>query len=131
MEVKKRGRRLGSKNYTREFREKVVAEASDPTRSIAEVARAHGLNANLIAQWRRKQDETRMRSECGSPSPFAGLLPVEIVGDLETTPTKTSEARATVVSSSCEMEIEVGDRRIRVCGLSADAVCRLLLECLA
>ncbi|WP_410731237.1 transposase [Burkholderia sp. SIMBA_062] len=39
------GRRPGSRNYTKEFREAVAAEANDPNRSIAEVARAHGLNA--------------------------------------------------------------------------------------
>ncbi|WP_413212752.1 transposase [Paraburkholderia kururiensis] len=47
------GRQPGSKNYTKEFREAVAAEANDPNRSIAEVARAHGLNANMVAQWRR------------------------------------------------------------------------------
>ncbi|WP_412530504.1 transposase [Burkholderia lata] len=47
-------RQLGSKNYMKEFREAVVAEASGPNRSIAEVARRHGLNANIVAQCRRK-----------------------------------------------------------------------------
>ncbi|WP_082728236.1 transposase [Burkholderia mayonis] len=46
--------RLGSKNYTREFRAQVVAETRDPGRLIAEVARSHGLNANLLSIWRRK-----------------------------------------------------------------------------
>jgi len=31
----------------------VVAQANDPARSIADVAQEHGLNANMIARWRR------------------------------------------------------------------------------
>ncbi|MCA8395118.1 transposase [Burkholderia vietnamiensis] len=53
------GRQPGSKNYTKEFREAVAAEANDPNRSIAEVARAHGLNANMVAQWRRSLLDTQ------------------------------------------------------------------------
>ncbi|WP_260444751.1 transposase [Burkholderia sp. Bp8986] len=43
----------GIEELQKEFREAVAAEANDPNRSIAEVARAHGLNANMVAQWRR------------------------------------------------------------------------------
>jgi transposase len=53
MEAKARGRKPGSRNYSREFREAVVAQANDPARSIAEVAQEHGLIANLISRWRR------------------------------------------------------------------------------
>jgi transposase len=49
MELNAPGRRRGSKNYTQEFREMVVAQADDPGRSIAEVAQEHGLNANMVA----------------------------------------------------------------------------------
>ncbi|CAM2157954.1 transposase [Paraburkholderia tropica] len=56
------GRRPGSRNYTKEFREAVVAEANDPNRSIAEVARTHGLNANMVAQWRRKSLDVQRAS---------------------------------------------------------------------
>lgn len=48
MEVSAPGRRLGSRNYTQEFREMVVAQANDPARSIADVAQEHGLNANMV-----------------------------------------------------------------------------------
>ncbi|OSP97019.1 hypothetical protein BOC41_11985 [Burkholderia pseudomallei] len=57
MEIKAQGRRRGSKNYANEFRTQVVAETRDPTRSLAEVARAHGLNANLVSKWRRDQEQ--------------------------------------------------------------------------
>jgi transposase len=55
MELTTPGRRRGSKNYTKEFREMVVTQANDPGRSIAEVAQEHGLNANMVAKWRRER----------------------------------------------------------------------------
>jgi transposase len=55
MEVSAPGRRRGSRNYTQEFREMVVAQANDPARSIADVAQEHGLNANMVAKWRRER----------------------------------------------------------------------------
>lgn len=65
MEVTAPGRRRGSKNYTKEFREMVVTQANEPGRSIADVAQEHGLNADMVAKWRRE----RARVE------VAGLLP--------------------------------------------------------
>ncbi|WP_438397302.1 IS66-like element accessory protein TnpA [Caballeronia sp. DA-9] len=67
MEVSAPGRPRGSRNYTEEFREMVAAQANDPERSIAEVAQEHGLNANMVAKWRRQR----------SPSPPATLLPAQ------------------------------------------------------
>jgi transposase len=75
METKARGRKAGSKNYSREFRESVVAQANDPSRSIAEVAQEHGLNANMIARWRRIYPQR----ELTAPAPVTeAFLPVQI-----------------------------------------------------
>ena len=42
------------RRYTVEFKRQVVAEASAEGVSAASVARRHGLNANLIFNWRRR-----------------------------------------------------------------------------
>ncbi|WP_156444548.1 transposase [Burkholderia sp. MSMB1826] len=68
-------RQPGSRNYTKEFREAVAAEANDPNRSIAEVARAHGLNANMVAQWRR----SLLNTQRAPLVPNIALLPVDVV----------------------------------------------------
>jgi len=75
IETKARGRQAGSKNYTREFRAQVVAETRDPGRSIAEVARSHGLNANLVSIWRRKQERGETVVQLPGPETF---LPVQV-----------------------------------------------------
>ncbi|MBP0640284.1 transposase, partial [Cupriavidus sp. AcVe19-6a] len=71
MEIKARGRRRGSKNYAKEFRTQVVAETLDPARSLAEVARSHGLNANLVSKWRRDQE----RAAASASEPAELFLP--------------------------------------------------------
>jgi len=79
-----RPRSLGAKNYSQDFREMVVAETNDPSRSIAEVARSYGLNAKWVSHWRkeaaaRSQPSNATGSAFARSSPFVGLLPVEMV----------------------------------------------------
>jgi transposase len=52
MQEKKSGRRIGSRNYTREFRAKIVALTEIPGRTIAQVAQEHGLNPGMVSRWR-------------------------------------------------------------------------------
>jgi transposase len=75
MELTAPVRRRGTKNYTKEFREMVAAQANDPTRSIAEVAHEHGLNANMVAKWRRERARTHSVPQ---PSAIESFLPVHV-----------------------------------------------------
>ncbi|MFM0047313.1 transposase [Paraburkholderia sediminicola] len=64
MEVSAPGRRRGSRNYTQEFREMVVAQANDPARSIADVAQEHGLNGLCqLVEAEEKRRRERASSE--------------------------------------------------------------------
>lgn len=134
MEPKAKGRQPGSRNYTQEFRESVAAEANDPNRSIAEVARSHGLNANMVAQWRRRSLEAR-QARADEPMSCAELLPVTVVDapvlstQLATSPAMAEETRETA-PANCDIEIEVGKRRVRIRGLSVDRAEQFLRDCL-
>ncbi|WP_080630121.1 transposase [Burkholderia glumae] len=104
----------GTRNYTKEFREAVAAEANDPNRSIAEVARAHGLNANMVAQWRR----SLLEAQRATSTPSVALLPVDVI-DLpskdvpnHSLPQTLDVSASSATSPGCEIEIEVGKRRI-------------------
>ncbi|WP_185736040.1 IS66-like element accessory protein TnpA [Burkholderia cepacia] len=126
------GRQPGSRNYTKEFREAVAAEANDPNRSIAEVARAHGLNANMVAQWRR----SLLEAQRATLTPSIALLPVDVI-DLpskdvpnHSLPQTLDGSASPAMSPSCEIEIEVGKRRIRIRGVSQEFAERYLRECL-
>ena len=48
-------RKVGRRLHTLEQKLRIVAEASAHGASVAEVARRHGLNANLVFSWRRQQ----------------------------------------------------------------------------
>jgi transposase len=126
------GRRPGSRNYTKEFREAIAAEANDPNRSIAEVARAHGLNANMVAQWRRSLLEAQRVTSV----PSVALLPVDVI-DLpakdvpdHALPQAQDVSASPAMQPSCEIEIEVGKRRIRIRGVSQEFAERYLRDCL-
>ena len=46
-----RGKRR-RRSYSKAFKRRVVAETLEPDASVAEVARRHGLNANMVFMWR-------------------------------------------------------------------------------
>lgn len=72
------------RRYTVEFRLSVLKECEEPGSSIAEVARKHQLNANLVHKWRRDHQ--------GSQAPRQDdfvALPVLAVPAVPTSPDRT------------------------------------------
>ncbi len=71
-----RGRRC----WSLEQRQRIVAEALAPHASVAEVARRHGLNANLIFKWlkRAKEGWPDRRRALAAPSKPMTFVPVEV-----------------------------------------------------
>ena len=43
----------GRRRHDKELKRQVLAECAEPGASVARVAMAHGLNANLVHKWRR------------------------------------------------------------------------------
>lgn len=76
--------KLGRKRYTAEFKRQIVAEVGQGNRSVAEVARIHGLNANLVHKW---------LAAAKSETQALELLPVSIV-DQDSISTDVSERSA-------------------------------------
>lgn len=50
MEAEKSRKR---RRYTRELKEQIIAECEAPGASVAKVALAHGINANIVHGWRK------------------------------------------------------------------------------
>ena len=59
------------RSYSKAFKRRVVAETLEPGASVAEVARRHGLNANMVFMWRGDP-----RFGPGRDAPM--FLPVEV-----------------------------------------------------
>jgi len=76
-----RGRRL----WSFEERHQIVVEALAPGASVAEVARRHGLNANLIFKWlkRARDGWSDRRRALPAPSTPMTFIPVEVISKTE------------------------------------------------
>ncbi|MFM0231725.1 transposase [Paraburkholderia sediminicola] len=98
------GRRRGSRNCTQEFREIVVAQANDPARSIADVAQEHGLNANMVAKWRRERAHAQSTALLPAPESF---LPVQITPSSKEQPVITVEHGAVRVRFEGTPDLDV------------------------
>jgi transposase len=57
-----------------ELKDKVLAACDEPGASVAAVARAHDLNANLVHKWRRCRDARPLASTAGVRAPEVAAL---------------------------------------------------------
>ncbi|WP_438012387.1 transposase [Psychrobacter raelei] len=57
------------RTYSAEFKALLVKEATDSDRSIASIAREHGINQNLLHNWKRQYQRTQTQT---------GILPDSI-----------------------------------------------------
>jgi transposase len=63
-----------------EFKAKVLAACDEPGASISGVALAHGLNANLVRQWRAGRGTKLAGRQSGSPAPSKAPAPAPKIG---------------------------------------------------
>lgn len=57
--------RASRRRHSAEVKAKVLAACDEPGASVAAVAHAHGLNANLVHKWRRGLDIKSLSSPAG------------------------------------------------------------------
>jgi transposase len=78
----------------------IVQLTFEPGASVAEVARAHGVNANQVFKWRRAVERGELSEPCSA------LLPVTVasVSELVSEPTQ-EEHQATAAAGSIHIEL--------------------------
>ena len=100
---------------------KIVQESFEPGVSVAEVARAHGVNANQVFTWRRAFE----RGELSEPN--VALIPVSL-SDSED---EGQEPEAATASGAGAIHIELPGRAVISVERGADAILlRSILESL-
>jgi transposase len=119
-----------------EIKRKIVEETLAPGASVARVARAHGVNANQVFQWRRLYLAGRL----GAPIAAASrLLPVSVSGEpakdaLESPVAEVAlaltSARAASSTGPGAIHLELRKARLRIEGNIDLAVLRLVLKAL-
>ncbi|NUZ08094.1 IS66-like element accessory protein TnpA [Piscinibacter koreensis] len=85
------------RRHSRELKSQVLAQCAAPGASVAKVAMAHGVNANLVHKWRRQ-------SEALGNSEVAAFVPVAVAP-----PSMASEAPQFV-----DLELQRGPINVRV-----------------
>jgi len=78
------------RRHSAQVKAKVLAACDEPGASVAAVAHAHGLNANLVHKWRRSLDIKSLSSAAGVTASEFVALP------LAPTPSATGPAAASV-----------------------------------
>lgn len=117
-------------NFSNEFRREIVEKTMQPGASVSRIAREHGLNDNMVFKWRQRfKREQSATTTVPVPVPTmaesAQLLPVNVIDDVSLPTTQPA-----TIATSCEVEIEVGKRRIRIRGVSQEFAERFLQDCL-
>ena len=100
----------------------------EPSASVAEIARAHGVNANQVFKWRRLFKRGQLR-DVGARS--TALLPVTISADVESRPEPVDAGADALTSSRGAIHIELPGRTMISVESGADpALLRYVLESL-
>ena len=106
----------------------IVRLTMEPGASVAEIARAHGVNANQVFKWRRLFNRGEL-SDGGARS--TALLPVTISADAEMRPEPAAAAVDALTSSGGAIHIELPGRAMISVECGADsALVRCVLESL-
>jgi len=126
------GRPTGPRRkYTVAEKLAILAETRRRGASVAEVARAHDINANLVFGWRRLERRGALRAELGEPG---SLLPVKIEIETPTVvPGRSRRATANIdpTAEAGVIEIEFdGSVRVRLHGAVDMAVLTPVLAAL-
>ena len=108
------------KYRSKEERRRIAEETLAIGASVAVIARAHGVNANQVFQWRELYHEGRLDPATASTQ----LIPVRVADVL-------SQDVRPAVSASGAIHIEMGKVRLRVEGKVDSECLRIILEQLA
>ena len=109
-----------------EEKQRIVGAALAEGASVARVARAHGVNANLVFNWCRLYRAGRLRRRHE-----AKLLPVRVTGESCTSPEASrTEPGGLPVCSAGTIHIQLEHAQVRVESGANPALLRVLLECL-
>jgi transposase len=109
---------------TLEEKIQIVEEALIPGASVAAVARAHGVNANLVFHWRKLY---RAGLFAQAEAPRVRLLPVKVKDERQKKKRGIPEPRAAQVTT---VEVSLTKAQVRIAGDANVEVVRTVLECL-
>jgi len=116
-----------------EERRRIVEQTLAPGVSVAEIARAHGINANQVFGWRKLYQAGLLEAKDLSSSEAlqspVHFLPVVVSAEAEQAPEQL-ETKTDAASCSGSIELIFAKARVRVSGQVDAALLRVILESL-
>jgi len=108
------------RRHSEALKRELVERSLQPGASVSALAQEHGINANLLFNWRRLH--LRAQREAGPAADAPTLLPVAVVPDVPTPPTISPRPAPTSPRAPAgAIEIEIGGARVRLRGFVDDA----------
>jgi transposase len=112
------------RRHSEELKQELVERSLEPGASVAAIAQEHGINANLLFNWRR----LRLRAE--APAVEATAAPMLLPVTVQMKPQQKIPKAVAPRSSSGVIEIDVGATRVRLRGAVDEASVRCVLRLL-
>lgn len=100
--------RKKSPNYPVEFKIKMVELSHRPEISVAQLAREHGINDNLLFKWRQYWREGKLRPPATTENRMPELLPITL--DAEDVPAMSTRSQPVTV------RVKVVVASVNLCG---------------
>ncbi|WP_109010153.1 IS66-like element accessory protein TnpA [Escherichia coli] len=113
--------RKKSPNYPVEFKIKMVELSHRPEISVAQLAREHGINDNLLFKWRQYWREGKLRPPSTTENNVPELLPT-------TSPRSQPVAAATPESLNISCEVTFRHGSLRLNGAISENILNLLIR---
>ncbi|HVT26534.1 MAG TPA: transposase [Lacipirellulaceae bacterium] len=107
--MRKSGQPRTYRRYSAEEKRRIVAEAAQPGTSVASVARRHGMNDNVIFNWRKRLRDGEVR-----------LMPVVVTPEVPSKVTKAGTARPQAAGRESLIEICTARGHVVRIGAGAD-----------
>ena len=101
-----RRKRDGRRVYSRSHKRAIVEQCLQPGVSVAGIALAHGINANLVRKWIVKQQRAAPAAKPSSPVP-AALLPVAVQADQPGSAVRAAAPRGLIVLEVLGARVEL------------------------
>ena len=114
------------RKHSEALKQDLVERSLRPGASVAAIAQEHGINANLLFNWRRLYLRGRDSSAPATPTPTPTLLPVTVQASAAVSVPKAWQPR----TPSGVIEIDIGSARVRLRGAIDEASVRCVLQTL-
>lgn len=108
-------------NYSPEFKRQLVELSMQPDVNVARLAREHGINDNLLFNWRHQHKRGKLLR---ADSPAAELLPVSIVSP----PVAPAPLTTSLPDDTLRCEVELPGGTVKLHGAVTPSLLRMLLS---